>query len=210
MIKRRVVIVDGDEEFQLLVSSVLRFSDRFVLAAKYTDPGMALKGIIKDKPDIVITDLYFSGIAPIEYLKLLVDKLRLIEVFVVSDIDDESIVMDAIQTGVIGYMLKKNAFSNILMGLDIISQGGSPIDPAVARKVITTLKIAKATPLTRRESAVLKRLIQGKTYSMIADELSISLETSKTHIKNIYRKLQVKSKTEAVKKAISERLVLFS
>jgi DNA-binding NarL/FixJ family response regulator len=207
MLKKRIVVIDMDESFRFLMASVIRLSDKFVLAASYADPETALKQIVKDKPDIVVTDIYFPSLNPIEYVRLLLDKLHLIDVLVATDYEEDDLILETIAQGAVGYLLKKNALPRLMGALEAVAQGGSPLDERVARKLVSNLQITKSTPLTRQESVVLKLITQGKTYSMIANELHISNDTSKTHIKNIYRKLNVNSKTDAVRKAITERLV---
>ena len=202
---KRVVVIDMDESFRFLISSVIQFSNRFILAGSYADPQVATKQILKDKPDIVVTDIYFPSIDPIEYVRLLLERLHLTDVLVTTDYDD--LILEVIAHGAIGYLLKKHAHHRLLSALEAVAQGGSPLDDMVARRLVSNLQLAKSTPLTRQESIVLKLITEGKTYSMIANELYISNETSKTHIKNIYRKINVNTKSEAVRKAISERLV---
>jgi DNA-binding CsgD family transcriptional regulator len=88
-----------------------------------------------------------------------------------------------------------------------LTQGGSPLSPVVARIIVESMHISRISPLTNREGEVLKLITQGNSYSRIANELHISKETSKTHIRNIYRKLNVKTKSDVVRKAFEERIV---
>jgi DNA-binding NarL/FixJ family response regulator len=207
MLRKRVVVIDTDDRFRFLVSSIIKLSDKFTVVADFSDLNEALKQIPREKPDIIITDLYYPGSGPIEYLKRLLDKTHLVDILVISESYDQDIILEAISHGAIGYLVKKDVPIRLLDSLEWITRGGSPLDFLVARKLINNIQIARATPLTRQESSVLKLITQGKTYAMIAEELHISNETSRTHIRNIYRKLNVNSKTEAVRKAISDRLV---
>lgn len=207
MLRKRIVIIDMDEEFRLLVSSVLRLSDKFAVVGSYAEPQSAVRLLARDKPDIMVTDICFPATHPVEYIKAALERVHLINVLVVTDYDDSNQALELIANGVIGYILKKDILLRLHSALETVAQGGSPLDEKIARKLVSNLQISRSTPLTRQESIVLKLITEGKTYSMIAEELSISNDTSKTHIKNIYRKLNVNSKTEAVRKAISDRLV---
>jgi DNA-binding NarL/FixJ family response regulator len=207
MFKKRVVVADLDESFRFLVESMLKLSDRFVLVGSYSEPIQLVKNLLKDKPDLIVTDIYFPDIDPREYLKQVQERNHLLDILIMTDYEDANLIVEMISLGAAGYILKKNKIGNLYESIQAVAEGGSPLDFSIARKLIKHMQVAKSSPLTRQESNVLTLITQGKTYSMIADELCISNETSKTHIKNIYRKLEVNSKTDAVRKAFKEKLV---
>jgi DNA-binding NarL/FixJ family response regulator len=207
MLKKRIVVADVDESFRFLVESMLKLSDQFVMVGSYNEPIQLVKNLMKDKPDLIVTDIYFPDIDPREYLRQLQERNHLLDVLIMTDYEDANLIIELISLGAAGYILKKNKIGNLYEGIQAVAEGGSPLDFSIARKLIRHMQVTKSSPLTRQESNVLKLITQGKTYSMIADELCISNETSKTHIKNIYRKLEVNSKTDAVRKAFKEKLV---
>jgi DNA-binding NarL/FixJ family response regulator len=207
MFKKRIVVADEDQSFRFLVESMLKLSDQFVMVGSYAEPMELVKNLLKDKPDLIVTDIYFPDLDPREYLRQLQEKNHLLDVLIMTDYQDATLIVEMISLGAAGYILKKNKIGNLYEAIQAVADGGSPLDFSIARKLITHMQVTKSSPLTRQESNVLRLITQGKTYSMIADELSISNETSKTHIKNIYRKLEVNSKTDAVRKAFKEKLV---
>jgi DNA-binding NarL/FixJ family response regulator len=125
--------------------------------------------------------------------------------------DDNQHVFDAICAGASGYLLKKHLSSKLFDSIDELQNGGAPMSPSIARMVISSMhkKPTQANPygLTARETTVLTSLSKGNSYKLIASEFDISIDTVRTHIKNVYEKLQVHSQAEAVAKAIHEKLI---
>jgi DNA-binding NarL/FixJ family response regulator len=118
-------------------------------------------------------------------------------------------VLDAIRAGASGYLLKKHLSTKLFDAIDEVLSGGAPMSPSIARLVIGSMQKSSNNPyqLTPREKEILTSLSQGNSYKIIASQSDISLDTVRTHIKKIYEKLQVHSQTEAVSKAIHEKLV---
>lgn len=123
--------------------------------------------------------------------------------------DDNTHVFEALQAGASGYLLKKHIAVKLFDAIQDVLQGGAPMSPSIARMVIQSMQqpIAKDYQLTAREKEILSALSQGNSYKLIAAQFEISIDTVRTHIKKIYEKLQVHSQTEAVSKAINEKLV---
>jgi len=207
MLKKRVTIVDSDEEFCMAVSAIIKNSEKFQLNKIYHDSKEALKRIQDDFSEIVIMDLDFPELKGTEFILKVREKIPGLNILVVTNYDEDEIVFHAISNGASGYLLKKRCLTHLLEALTIIANGGSPLDPLIARYIIRSMQVSGGSPLSTRESMVLKLLVQGKTYSTIGKDLLISGETAKTHIKNIYKKLQVHSKSEAVAKAIKGKIV---
>ncbi|MBL4586861.1 MAG: response regulator transcription factor, partial [Flavobacteriales bacterium] len=133
-------------------------------------------------------------------------------VIMLTVFDQNEHVFDAMCAGANGYLLKKSPPAEIINAIDEVMTGGAPMTPAIAKKVLSFFAQQNNVPkqenaLTPKETEVLKLLVDGFSYKMIAAELEISIDTVRSHIKNIYRKLQVNSMTEAVAKAIRQRLV---
>jgi DNA-binding NarL/FixJ family response regulator len=207
MLRKRITIIDSDREFCIAASAILRNSMKFQVNKVYHDSKEALKKLKDDLSDIIIMDLDFPELKGPDFILKAREKIPGLDVLVTTDYDDEQIVFQSLCHGASGYLLKKNCLSQLLDALSVMTSGGSPIDPVIARYVIRSIQINEISPLSSRESMVLKLLMQGKTYAVIAEELFISGETVKTHLKNIYRKLKVNTKAEAVRKAVEEQLV---
>jgi DNA-binding NarL/FixJ family response regulator len=124
--------------------------------------------------------------------------------------DDSQTVFEAIRAGASGYLLKKHLSTKLFDALDEILQGGAPMSPAVAHMVIASMQTpANSNPyqLTKREQEILVSLAGGNSYKMMADQFNVTIDTVRAHIKKVYQKMHVRSQTEAVSKALKEKLV---
>ena len=121
--------------------------------------------------------------------------------------ENDNYIFDSLCAGAIGYLVKESSPNKIMDAIDEAIKGGAPMSTQIARKVIGSFKLTPDPNLTKREQEVLELLCEGKSYKMIGNDLFISTETVRRHLKSIYRKLEVHSKSEAVSKAIKERLV---
>lgn len=206
-LRKRVVIIDEDEKFREGLSFAVDQHRKFQLIKSYTSFEQCRKQIHRDGPDLIILDIATADQAGIEDLQGLKLRLPFPAVVVYTHIADNEAINAALAVGVSGYILKDTSITQVIESLLIVSEGGAVLSPLVTKKVVSFFQVNPFTPLSYRETEVLKLITQGKTYSEIAGELSIAVETSKTHIKNIYRKLNVSSKSEAVRKALSDRLI---
>jgi DNA-binding NarL/FixJ family response regulator len=207
MIKKRITIVDKDEQFVIAIAAIIRGTTQFQINRVYHDSREALRKAADDLSDIIIMDLDFPELTGEDFISKVREKIPGQSILVVTNFDDEHHVFRALCNGASGYLLKNDCLPRIPEALNVLIGGGSPIDPLIARYIIRSIQVNEISPLSSRESTVLKLLMQGKTYAVIADELFISGETVKTHLKNIYRKLNVNTKAQAVKKAVEEQLV---
>jgi DNA-binding NarL/FixJ family response regulator len=163
--------------------------------------------------DICLMDIQMPGISGIEATKMIKEFFPHIHVLIQTVFSDDDSIFRAICAGASGYILKSSDPSQYLEALKDTESGGAPMSPAIARRMLQLFKLNFLPALeiqynlTDKEKLVLQQLTFGKSYKMIADELNVSIETIKTHLKNIYQKLHVHSSTEAVAKAIQERLV---
>ncbi len=205
--KRRIVIIEHDEKFRSLISSMIDASGQYSLVNQYTECEEALSNVKKDFPDIIVMNIDFPKMKGTDAIPEIKRVFPQINILVVTDYQDEEIVFNALSAGANGYILRDSWAYNFMIHLNEIAQGGSPLSPSIAKIIVESMHVSRISPLTSREGQVLKLITQGNSYSRIANELHISKETSKSHIRNIYRKLNVKSKSEVVRKAFEERIV---
>lgn len=197
--QKRLIIIEDDVElrecYKLILSSVGNYN--FINA--YETCESAFPNLTKDKPDIILMDLNLTGgIDGIEGTKYVKSKFPHIDVIILTVYDDSEMVFGALRAGASGFITKSSNYVELLSSLDELSKGGAPMSSKIARMVINNLHSNPNSPLSQREKDVLKLISEGKTYSQIADILFISKETSRTHIKNIYSKLEVNKKSEAI------------
>lgn len=206
-LKRRVVAID-EQGFTDGVAFVFGFSKKFKLVNAYTDATTAIDHIKIDKPEIILTEVDLPGLNGLDAIRKIKEDYPGIEILVVSDNNSSEVVQEAFSAGASGFLSKNEDFPNqLLRFLDSLDQGGSPLSSDVARKIVESYWRNPTSPLSHRETSVLKLISQGNTYSEIGKLLNISSETSKTHIRNIYKKLSVKSRSEAVQRGIMDRLI---
>ncbi len=208
-----------EDNVKLLDSLVvlLEGSSGYQVVGSYLDCSDLEMKIEKSKPDVVLMDIEMPGMTGIEAAKVMRQKFPAVIVLMQTAFENDENVFDAICAGAYGYILKNTPPVKILESVTEVFHGGSPMSPSVARKVLGFLQnpIEKENKqetvpeynLSAREKEVLACLVKGMSYKMIADHCSISYETVRSHMKNIYEKLHVVSMTEAVAKAINQRLV---
>jgi DNA-binding NarL/FixJ family response regulator len=177
------------------------------VVATYESCEAALKHLDKDHPDIVLMDIELPGISGIEGTRIIKKQHPDIEILVITVHDDSDLVFQALVAGASGYITKNAPHNKILDAINEIAQKGAPMSSKIARLVVESFQRNQNSPLSPRETEVLELLAEGKSYSVIADELFIHKETVKSHIKNIYYKLQVNSKAAAIEVARKNKLI---
>lgn len=205
--KKRVLIVEDDAEIRNSFVLIVNSSEKFGVVNAYGSCEEAIKHLGADKPDYVLMDIELPGMNGIQGTRIIKDKSPNSEIIMVTVYEDNELVFEAMKAGATGYITKSANHLELLSALEEISKGGAPMSSKIARLVIDNFHINPNSPLTKRETEILTLISEGKTYTQISEELFISKETSKTHIKNIYSKLQVNSKSQALAKAAQEKLI---
>jgi len=205
--KKRVLVVEDDLEIRNSFTLIINSSQKFMVVNAYSRCEEAIENLNKDRAEIVLMDIELPGMNGIHGTKLIKDKSPHTEVVMVSVYEDSDLVFEALKAGASGYITKSANYLELLSALEEILKGGAPMSSKIARMVIDNFHVNPNSPLTKRETEILQLISEGKTYTQISEELFISKETAKTHIKNIYSKLQVNSKSEAIAKATLEKLI---
>ncbi len=202
-----VCIVEDDsvirEGFALLINSTAGFRTIHT----YSNCEEALQHLLEDDPDVVLMDIELPGMNGIEGITKIKKIRPQTNIIVITVYENDDLVFKALCAGAGGYLTKNMPPSRLLEAIQEIQNGGAPMSTNVARMVVQSFQKNRNSPLTSRETEVLELLAKGKSYSTIADELFVDKETIRTHIKNIYWKLEVHSKAEAIEKATKERLI---
>lgn len=206
----KLLIFEDNNLLRESLSGLISLNHQLQLVGAFPNVLSVKEEVIKCKPDLVILDIEMPQMSGIEAVRKIRMFNSLLPILMLTVFDDNKHVFDAIRAGASGYLLKKHITSKLFGAIEEALSGGAPMSPSIARMVINAMQ----TPLpennyqlTTREKEILTELSKGNSYKLIAVELSISLDTVRTHIKNIYEKLHVHSQTEAVAKAINEKLV---
>ena len=202
---RTVAIIEDDSQLRESFRESLSAADGWEVRGSFARAETAIPAMQAAPPDVAIVDIQLPGISGIECVRQLKPLCPETQFLMVTAHDNTDRVFDSLTAGASGYLLKRDAPSRLLEALDDVLAGGSPMSSAIARKVIQHFQ-QPAKPdredfnLSSREEETLDLLTKGARYKEIADELSISITTVRFHLKNIYGKLHVSSRTEAVVK----------
>ncbi len=205
--KKRIYLIEDDKDIRTSFSLIINGSGKYEIIGSYGSFEEAFKQYFKNIPDIVMMDIHLPGINGIEATRILKEKHPQVEVIMVTVYEDDEMVFEALKAGASGYITKSSNFVELIDALNEIIKGGAPMSSRIARMVIRNYQINLNSPLTKRERQILNMVASGQTYTTIAEELNISKETSKTHIRNIYAKLHVNRKADAIAKAHAERYI---
>ncbi len=207
----RVAVVEDDEEVRDNLADLLERSSGFSLAAQYSDAESALDDIVCREPDVVLMDINLPGMNGVECVKKVIALLPEVQVIMLTVYEDNEHLFNSLLAGANGYQLKRTTSTRLLSSIREVHAGGSPMTPQIARRVVQRLhgndiKDAEVAKLTSRERQVLGQLAEGYRYKEIADNLDVSMDTVRLHIRNTYVKLRVHSRTEAVVKFLQHKL----
>lgn len=208
----KILLYDDNEALRVSMEALLTDDEELELLALMPNAETVETDIAALKPDVVLMDIDMPGINGVEAVKKIRKTDERLPVIMLTVFDDNENIFNAICAGASGYILKRYAVEEIPNAIRMVMEGGAPMTGSVARKVLQMVPQAKTTEqeksnLSEKETAILQFLVNGYSYKMIAAELKISIDTVRFHIKKIYDKLHVHSATEAVSKAIKDKLV---
>jgi DNA-binding NarL/FixJ family response regulator len=201
----KLVLVEDNAEIRRNLQLILSYYDELAIAAVYSNAEEFIRDFGQLSPDVVIMDINLPGVSGIETVRVLKPRNEKVQYLMCTIYDDEEHIFEALCAGASGYLLKNTAPEKFLQAIKDIYGGGSPMSPEIARKVVRSFQqpVKNNTAyegLSQREKEILDFLAKGLRYKEIAQELFISIETVRTHIRNIYEKLQVNSRTDALNK----------
>lgn len=203
----RTALVEDQREIREVLAELIGCADGFECVGSYRSMEEALPRLGGDRPDVVLVDIGLPGISGIEGIRRIKRSHPDMLLVVLSVYDDDGRIFEALCAGACGYLLKKTPPDRLLASLEEVVAGGSPMSPEVARRVVGLFRRFRPPAraehdLTPHETRILGLLVEGHSYKTAAAELGISVNTIAFHIKHIYGKLQVHSKSEAVTKAL--------
>jgi len=208
----RVAIIEDERDIRDGLGMLINYTDGFTCVGKYGSMEEALASIRHRTPDVVLSDIGLPGMNGIEGIRKIKEQFPEMTILMLSVYQDDDRIFHALCAGAVGYLLKKTPPAKILDALREAVAGGAPMSPEVARKVITIFRDFRPPEevdydLTPHEIRILKLLVEGHSYKTAAARLNVTPSTVSFHLKNIYEKLQVHSKSEAVAKALQYRLI---
>ena len=209
--KIKVTIFEDNKSLRLGLYQLINGSEGFECAGAFENCLNLLEDIKNTHPDVVLMDIQMPGINGIEAVKILHEKYPGLKILMQTIFEESDKIFQSILAGASGYILKNTSASRILDFIKETYDGGAPMSPSVATKVLKMvgppLEKVNAFNLSEREKEILSCLVKGMSYKLIADACFISIDTVRGHIRNIYEKLHVHSKGEAIATALKDRLV---
>ncbi len=160
------------------------------------------------EPEIILLDINLLGISGIEGIPLLLDAFSEVDIIMLTTFEDNDKIFKALSAGACSYLSKKTPLAKILEAVEVVYAGGSYMSPSIARKVVNRFAPSKkvSQKLTKRQQEIVDGIVAGKSYKMIADDLFVSLDTVRSHIKNIYNALNINSKAELIRKSYDNEI----
>jgi len=204
----RVSIVEDDKRVRENLAALITRSRKFCCVGAFPNANVALKQMPRDWPDVVLMDINLPNMSGIECVGELKEMRPALQIIMVTAYSDDEQIFESLKRGASGYLLKRTPPAEILEAIEEVFAGGAPMSNFIARKVVhhfQTIRSPKSVEsLTPREKEILDCLVKGLRNKEIADALGVSAETIRAHLRNIYDKLHVTSRTEAVVKYLNK------
>lgn len=211
MNKIRIAIFEDNNDLRDSLAMIIESVPDFELAGSFSNAQRLVPKIQQSNPNLVLMDINMPGISGIEAVAQIHELYPQIKILMQTVFDEEDKVFASLCAGASGYILKNTEPERVLLAIREVAAGGAFFTPGIALKVLSSFQQKKIAPeninLTEREKQVLQYLVDGLSYKMIAETIFLSYETVHSHIKKIYEKLHVNSKSEAVVKALRNKLV---
>jgi DNA-binding NarL/FixJ family response regulator len=209
----KVALFEDNKKLRESLEQLINSAEGMTCTGSFSDANKLIQNMQQANPDVVMMDINMPGISGIEAVKMIKEKFPNVHILMQTVFDDNDKIFAAICAGASGYMLKKTAPQKMIEAIRETYQGGAPMTPSVAVKVLEMFRLQTRVEknefidLSEREREILGMLVKGKSYKAVASDCFISIDTVSTHVRHIYEKLHVHSKSEAVAKAIFQKLV---
>lgn len=209
----KVAIFEDNKPLRESLRQLIDNAGGMCCTGAFSDANKLIRNMQLSNPDVVMMDINMPGISGIEAVQMLKEKFPQVHIMMQTVFEDNDKIFAAICAGASGYMLKKTAPQKMIEAIRETYLGGAPMTATVATKVLQMFRLQNAgkqneyIDLSEREKEILALLVKGKSYKAVAAECFISIDTVSTHVRHIYEKLHVHSKSEAVAKAINQKLI---
>lgn len=203
----RISIIEDDETLRDGYAFLIGATEGYDVVSSYCSYDEAAKKIAIDKPDVILLDIELPGVNGIDAIPKLKKLLPNCYILILTVYESEKQIFNALANGASGYLTKNTPSTKIIESIKEVREGGGPMSINIARLVIRSFQKNQESPLSKRETQILELIGEGKSRGQIAGELFIDLETVRSHIKNIYLKLDVNSRADAIKLARQNKLI---
>ncbi len=200
-----IAIVEDEKNYNNALKKVVDYQTDMKVIAQFFDGNTALKSLSDYSPDVVMMDIQLQDMLGIDIIVKLKMKMPNTQFIMCTSFENDEMIFNSLKAGAMGYLIKGESMDKILSSIRDVYNGGAPMSFSIARRVLThferkIIEVKNFEELTKRETEIVKLLSQGLLYKEIADKIFISIDTVKKHVGNIYRKLHVNNKVEAINK----------
>jgi DNA-binding NarL/FixJ family response regulator len=202
-----IVVIEDDEIIREGYTLLIGQTEGYHVVNSYASFDEAAKTIADDGPDVILLDIELPGTNGIQAIPKLKKMLPHAYILILTVYESEKMIFEALANGASGYLTKNTAAAKIIESIREVKDGGGPMSVNIARMVIKSFQRNQESPLSKRETQILEQIANGKSRSQVAKDLFIDLETVRSHIKNIYLKLDVNSRADAIKTAKENKLI---
>ncbi len=213
MKKTRITIFDDNKRFRESLEFLFESNGGYEISGSFPDVLSVIENIEASEPEVVLMDIDMPSVNGISAVRTIKDKFPKLPVIMLTAFDEDDKVFQSVCAGAVGYLLKNTQPQKLIEAVEEVKTGGAPMTPSIARKVMIHFQQQNSPSplhdynLSEREKEVLAELVKGLSLKQIADQLFVSRETVKSHIKNIYAKLHVSCAAEAVAKTLQQKLL---
>jgi DNA-binding NarL/FixJ family response regulator len=205
--KIKTWIVEDDAYLRDGYAKIINSSNEFEVTNTFRRGEEALLQLKSQQPDLILMDIELPGMSGVDCTAMAKEKHPTLQIVMVTVYEDTELVFNSLRAGASGYITKSSNYEQLLTSLKEIIDGGAPISSKIAKMVIESFHKNYDSPLSKRESEILRLVADGKTFTQISNQLFIARETTKTHVRNIYRKLEVNCRADAIARANKEHLI---
>jgi DNA-binding NarL/FixJ family response regulator len=209
----KIAIFEDNKMLLQSLQQLVNNAEDMICTGTFSDANKLVRNMQMANPDVVMMDINMPGMSGIEAVQVIKEKFPQVHILMQTVFEENDKIFAAICAGASGYMLKKTAPQQMIEAVRETHLGGAPMTPSVAVKVLQMFRLQSPDKknefidLSEREKEILALLVKGKSYKAVATDCFISIDTVSTHVRHIYEKLHVHSKSEAVAKAINQKLV---
>jgi DNA-binding NarL/FixJ family response regulator len=203
----KIMIIEDDETIRNGYEFLINATEGYNVINTYCSFDEVLKKMPTEKPDVILLDIELPGTNGIEAIPKLKKMFTACYILILTVYESEKLIFDALANGASGYLTKNTPSAKIIESIREVKEGGGPMSINIAKMVIRSFQKNLESPLSKRETQILELISSGNSRSQIAKELFIDLETVRSHIKNIYIKLDVNSRADAIKTARENKLI---
>lgn len=200
-------IVEDDQDLRENYNTIVSSSANLRVTRTFRTGEEAIKALKTEQPFLILMDIELPGHNGVECTQIIKQSYPKVQVVIVTVYEDSELVLNSLKAGASGYITKSANYEQLLTALDEIVAGGAPMSSKIARMVIESFHKNYESPLTKREEEILKLVAAGNTFTQISEKLFIARETTKTHVRNIYRKLEVNCRADAIAKASKQHFI---